>query len=348
MKKWLKINLILLSTIVFSIIGLNFFMDPFWCFAHNHQYNSIQKGTNERQQKANYIYFTEKKFDALLLGSSRTTYMNRHAFQGMQVFNFSARGMRPQEYLTYIDFTIHDCQQPIQTIILGVDFFGYLNYGSFMFNNAPEIVTTTQSPLYRQKVLLTFDALNTSFKNIRDFFNNNNHVDRYNRDNVKSSFKHPADLLSWDAYIQKDALEYTKAEYSSIPNPNYLKILSVIKEKYSNKDFIIYTTPIAKPLFQQLIKTGHYQDYENWLRKLVGTYGIVHHFMYKNFVTENYLIYFADCNHPYVDTNTLIAHQILNLPDANIPSDFGMLLTKENIESKLNELRQINGIKLSI
>lgn len=330
------------------ILGLNFFMDPFWCYSHNHQYNSIQKGTNERQQKANYIYFTDKKFDTLLLGSSRTTYMNHHAFTGMKVFNFSAKGMRPQEYLNYIDFTLQDSHQAIQTIILGVDFFGYLNYGSFMFENASAIVDATKSPLYRLKILLTFDALNTSMKNLRDYSKHENRVDRYNRDNVKSSFNHPNDLSYADAYIHHDALGYAESEYSSTPNPNFTKIFTTIKNKYQNKQFIIYTTPISKPLFEQLVNTGHYTDYENWLRTLVNIYGTVHHFMYNNTVTSNYLIYFADCNHPYVDTNTLIAHRILNLNDPEIPFDFGMLLTKENIEKKLEELRKINDIKASI
>jgi hypothetical protein len=348
MKQWLKVNLIILATFIVLIAGLNFFMDPFWCFSHSHKYNSVQKGTNERQQKANYIYFTEKKFDTLLLGSSRTTYMNHHAFTGMKVFNYSAKGMRPKEYLTYIDFTVHDCHQPIKTIILGVDFFGYLNYGSFMFNDTATIVNATKSPLYRLKTLFTFDALNTSFKNLRDYSKHDNRVDRYNRDNVKSSFKHPTDLTAADAYIQNDALGYSQAEYSSTPNPNFSKILSTIKSRYPDKQFIIYTTPVSKLLFNQLIKTGHYQDYENWLRTLVATFGAVHHFMYSNTVTENYLLYFADCNHPYVDTNTLIAHRILHLTDPNIPSDFGIILTKDNIEEKLKVLRRLNRIQASL
>jgi hypothetical protein len=344
MKKWLLLTLTVFGTTLFLIGIFNFFMDSFWCFEHSHRYNSVQKGTNERQQKANYLYFTTKKYDTLLLGSSRTTYMNRHAFKNMDVYNFAARGMRPQEYITYIDFAINNCHQPIKTIILGTDFFGYLSYGLFMFNNAPGIVKTTQTTYYRWKLLFSFDATNNSIKNFRDYYHQRN-IDRYDRDNVKSSFPHPTDFTGFDERIQSDTLGYAQAEYSSKPNPNFSTILKEIKTKYQTKKFFIYTTPVSRPLFLQLIKTGHYHDYENWLRDLVNIYSEVHHFMYINSVATNYRKYFADCNHAYSDTYTLIAHDISATDDPSIPKDFGMLLTKENIEEKLLELRILNGVQ---
>ena len=345
MKNWLKISLIILSIILISIGVFDLFMDSFWCFNHKHQYNSVQKGTNERQQKANYIYFTSNKYNTLLVGSSRTTYMNRHAFKGMNVFNFSATGMRPQEYLTYINFVIQDSRQPIKTIILAVDFFGYLNYGAFMYNNAPSIVQASKSPYYRWKLLFTYDALNNSFRNLRDYLNPQKHSDRYNRDNVKSRFKIPAvgskklQLLA----VQKDSLEYSRAEYSSKPNPEFNRIMNTIKEAHQDKQFIIYTTPVTNVLFKTMVQTGHYNDYENWLRKLVSIYGTVYHFMYINTIGDNFIDNFADCNHAYPETNAIVARKIIT-QNKDEPKDFGIILTSENIEIKLQELRFLNGI----
>ena len=345
MKNWLKISLIIFSIILISIGAFNLFMDSFWCFNHKHQYNSVQKGTNERQQKANYIYFTSNKYDTLLIGSSRTTYMNRHAFKGMNVFNFSATGMRPQEYQTYINFVIQDAHQPIANIILAVDFFGYLNYGAFMYDNAPGIVQATKSPYYRWKLLFTYNALNNSFRNMRDYLNPQKHSDRYNRDNVKSRFKIQAigskelQLLT----VQKDALVYSRAEYSSQPNKQYSNIMNNIKEAYKKKKFIIYTTPVTNILFKTMIQTGHYRDYEDWLRKLVTVYGTVHHFMYMNSIGNNYSDNFADCNHAYPETNAIVARKIITQNKSD-PKDFGIILTSENIEIKLQELRLRNGI----
>lgn len=335
--------------ILISISAFNLFMDPFWCFEHKHRYNQFQKGVNERQQKANKIYFGSKKYSTLLIGSSRTTYMNQNSFQGMYVYNFSAAGMRPQEYLTYINFIINDAHQPIQNIIIGMDFLGYLNYGSFMFNNASSVVKTTKSHLYRWKLLLSYDAFDNSLRNMRDYLNPKKHSDRYNRDNVKSRFKIPVvgnkeqQLLA----IQKDVLSYSRAEYSSQPNPEFSHIIHTIKEDHHDKQFILYTTPISEPLFRELIYKGHYTDYENWLRNLVSIYGKVYHFMYINSVSKNYLEYFADSNHAYPETNELIAHKITFAEDPKIPHDFGIILTPENIEAVLTQLRIIHGIVYS-
>lgn len=342
-KKWILINLTLIFVSLVFIASFNFFMDPFWCFEHSHKYNSIQKATNERQQKSNYIYCTSHTYDTILLGSSRTTYMNRHDFANMQVFNFAAPAMRPQEYLTYIDFVINDTKQPIRNIIIGTDFFGYLNYGLFKFTNAASIVNTSKTSLYRWKVLFSFDATNNSIKNIRDFYYQKD-IDRYNRDNVKSSFPKPTDLVKFRKQVLDGAKRYKQDEYSSTANVNFYSIMSTIKTKHNKKVFFIYTTPVSSPLFYQLIESGQYKNYENWLRSLVQIYGTVYHFMYINSVAKNYEKYFHDSNHAYTETNTLIAHKITNFSDNNIPSDFGMLLTRKNIESKLIELRYLNGI----
>jgi len=336
MKNWIKKTLLSLCTILLIIASINFFIDPYWTFNHNNKYNSIQRGTNERQQKANYIYFTSKTYNAVLLGSSRTTYMNRHSFSNMNVFNFSATAMRPQEYITYIDFVIDNAKQPIDTIILGMDFFGYLDYGLFKFDNAPSIVSNTKSFLYRWKLLLSFDALNTSFKNIRDTLKNKTE-DNYDRDEVKHRKVKKVNIESFKKYVMKDAKIYTREEYSSKPNINFKEIISHIKEKYNNKKIIVYTTPVSQPLFDEMIKSGHLNDYKDWLRDLINTFGEVHHFMYPNIISQNYWKYFADSNHVYPRTNHILAQQIItNYTFQKI--DFGILLNKQNIEEFLNSI----------
>ncbi|MFA7571631.1 MAG: hypothetical protein WCY75_10380 [Sulfurimonadaceae bacterium] len=336
-KEWVKFYGILLIVSLLFIGSLNFFMDPFWTFSHSHKYNNLQKGTNERQQKANHIYFSDKKYDSLLLGSSRTTYMNRNSFVNLEVFNFSASGMRPKEYYTYIDFVVNKTRQPIENIIIGMDFFGYYMYGLFMFDNAPLIVETTQSIGYRWKTLFSFDALNNSFKNLRDYQKNRTD-DRYNRDIVKVRNY----IYHTKEQVKKDVKNYSKTSYSSRVNKDYQNILSNIRDTFRNKNFIIYTTPVSEPLFLELILLNQYHNYENWLRELVRVFDKVYHFMYLNTISKNYIEYFSDSNHAYTKTNDIIAKKVSGLIVE--PNDFGMILTKENIEEKLKELRKLNGI----
>lgn len=342
MKKWIKINLFLLLGLLLTVSILNYTVDPFWCFEHQNNLNQYQKATNERQQKANYIYFTSKQYDTILLGSSRTTHMNRHAFKGMNVFNFSASSMRPQEYKTYIDFVIHDAKQPIQNIIIGTDFFGYLSSGRFICDNPSSIVRATKSPFYRWKLLFSYNTLSNTFKNIRNTFISSKRSDFYNRDEVKTMIRQTVDTRKYGE-IPQDVIDFSRTEYAGNPNPNYYQILNDIKNTYNNKKIIIYTTPISKALFDQMVYMGHYPHYEQWLRDLVAIYGSVYHFMYLSPIATNYIAYFKDSHHAYPETNALIAQKIASQCISE-PKNFGMILTRENIETKLQELRVLNGV----
>jgi len=330
-KKWVKKYLSLIIFLFFLVLTVNYIMDPFWTFNHSYNFNSVQKGTNERQQKSNYIYFTDKKFDTLLIGSSRTTYMNPYFFDNFKVFNYSTVAMRPQEYPVFLDFAIKESKQPIETIILAVDFFGYLDNKLFKYNEGPKIIENTKSFLYRWKTLLSFDALNTSFKNLRDYIKDE--PDRYTRDMVKSFEKRePASI---EGQIIVDIEDYKNEAYSGKPNINYFNILNGVKEEYNDKKFIIYTTPVSYPLFQEMVRLGHEENYKNWLRTLVEIFGEVHHFMYINSVTKDYTKHFGDSNHVYPETNKIIADTITQ--KRNRIEDFGIILNKNNIEFFLNK-----------
>lgn len=338
MKKWAKLNLIFLGLILLFIGSLNYFMDPYWTFNHKHKWNDIQKGTNERQQKSNYIYFTNKEYDTLLLGSSRTTYVNPNSFKNLKIFNFSAAGMRPHEYSTYIDFVVNNTSQDIKTIIIAMDFFGYLDYGLFMFNEAGSVVSNTQELFYRWKILFSKDTTETSIKNLRD--NLKKRIDdRYNRELIKTRLIRPKSSTLNNQIIE-DVEIYTRTEYSGNKNNNFLPIIQKIKEKYKDKKIIIYTTPISEPLFQKLIELKKLDYYYNWLSDLVNTFEVVHHFMYPNYISSNYLDFFADSNHGYSITYDYMAKTIQNNYNDKY-HDFGMKIDKLNKKEKFLLLEEI-------
>jgi len=330
--KWIKKYLLVISLILIFIGLFNYTMDPFWTFNHSHKFNNFQKGINERQQKSNYIYFTDKKYDTLLLGSSRTTYMNPNSFENHKVFNYSAVAMRPQEYKTFIDFAIKDSNQPIDTIILAVDFFGYLDHKLFKYNQGPKIIENTKSLFYRWKNLFTFDAFEASLKNLKDYFKKR--ADRYDRQLVKSYALR--DIKSVESQTQKDVETYRKEAYSGNGNKNLYDILSNLRNDYNDKKFIIYTTPISYPLFKEMLELKHKENYKNWLRDLVKIFGEVHHFMYLHSIALDYTKYFGDSNHAYPKTNEIVAKTIEHRK--NMINDFGIILNKNNIEDFLSKI----------
>lgn len=329
MKKWIVKFLSIALFCLVCVGALNYWMDPFWVFNHSHKYNSIQKAVNERQQKTNYIYFTQNKFDTLLLGSSRTTYAHSSSFLPLNVFNYSASGMRPHEYLAFIDFAINDSKQPIENIIIAMDFFGYLDGALSKFRNPSDITNSTKMPYYRYKILFSFSSFNNSIKNLRD--NLKNKIDdRYDRNLVRTRIQKE----NVEKEIKNDLEHYAKNAYAHTALANYKGLIKEIKNKYDDKKFIIYTTPISTPLFNKMLELEHIDNYKNWLRDLVEVFEEVHHFMYINSVTNDYNNYFADSNHAYPKTYDIVAKTVLQRK--NIINDFGIILTKDNLEEFLS------------
>ena len=135
--------------------------------------------------------------------------MNPNSFENYKVFNYSAVAMRPQEYKVFIDFAIKDSNQPIDTIILAVDFFGYLDNKLFKYNQGPKIIENTKSlpsfidnkVLNRQKVYQEVETIKEIevIKEVKipvypDFYIN---MSDLNNSNIKNLFIVPFKALKF-------------------------------------------------------------------------------------------------------------------------------------------------------
>ena len=94
----------LVVAIVGALSAFIYYIDPLWLFGTSHKYNDVQVAFNERQQKMNHIYYQPFEYDTLLLGSSRSTYINQHDFEGMDVYNFAVSNISVREYNAFIEF----------------------------------------------------------------------------------------------------------------------------------------------------------------------------------------------------------------------------------------------------
>jgi hypothetical protein len=342
-KRWVRIYL----GVVLCIIGLfgffNYAIDPLWTFCHSHRYNNAQPGFDERQQKTNRAYFCGlEQYNALLLGSSRTTYINQHDFAPLRVFNYASVSMYPSEYDGWITVAETIKGKPFDVIILGVDFFGS-NAGPFgkqqMHDTPPAsyYFDKTRSFLYRWKMLFSMDTFRKSIESVRHSFIPGT-VD-YTRENVKKTI-HISNKRKQQAIVHQVQLHAVWVYGKRYRFNTQLKnILHSLKKKHADSKFIVFTSPISSELFKLMVKSGNLPDYERWLRTLVETFGMVYDFMGINSITSDPNNY-ADLHHFYPDIGRLIAHRIMNTNDSNIPSDFGIAVTKENLEAHLQEIRR--------
>lgn len=336
-KKWLLITLILYISPLLYIGGFNMFIDPLWMFNHKHKYNDIQGAYNERQQKVNKIAYNNFNYDTLLLGSSRTTYINQNDFEGLKVFNFAVSSMSIQEYKAFIEFAIRNNNNEFDNIIIGLDFFATSSSRDII--NPYEYIKNTKDFLYPIKVLLSYDTYKVySVENFKASYRNEYIFMRnYNRHNIAV----PTDKQKEtnEARIKDTLKTYENKVYGETYeyNNNYKRILKELKQSNPDVNFIIFTTPVTSSLFNSLIESGRLSDYQRWLKDVVEVFGEVHHFMYVNSVTTNFSNYY-DGHHFYPHVGSLIAHRIVNNQDPNLPNDFGILITKDNIDFYLKDL----------
>lgn len=325
--------------VVFSAASFIYFIDPMWTFGHKHKYNDVQTVINERQQKTNQIKFLPFEYDTLLIGSSRSTYINEHEFSGMNVFNYAVSNISIQEYSSFIEYAKSERGREFDTIIIGLDFFKSSIKESSAKLSIDQYATEANKPFYRYKNLLSYDLLEYSWQNFKTSRNNKVEEERvYNREHVASAKDIDPSLKEKQtiAKIEKFRKEFYGETYQY--NPDYKNILMELKKNNPNTKFIIFTTPISTPLFTALVDEGRLTDYENWLEDIVSVFGGVYNFMYPNTVTNDINNYF-DGHHFYPPVGTLIAHRISQDEDENLPADFGVYVDDEHIAVHIKTIK---------
>ena len=335
--KWIKIFFGLSLIGVLFIGGVNYIVDPLWMFDHSNKLNQKQEGFDERQQRTNYIYFKSKgDFDGILLGSSRATFVNQNDFKNMNIFNYSSSSMQPFEYKGYIDFAKKVKGKDLKYIIIASDFYGTNIPKDIKFENPEFYIGNTLNFAY--KSIFSIDAISKSIKNIKfSLFGTSMY---YDRENIKYQDKvSEADRYKrYTENIKRHTLElsYPKYEY----NNEYINILKTIKNENLNSKFIIYTSAVTSDLLVSIIKNGkRWEDYKRWLHELVEVFGEINHFMSINSITNN-LENYPDDDHAYPSVLKLLANKLSNVENKNIPEDFGVLVTKDNIDEHLENLRK--------
>ena len=339
-----KFLIFVFSCFVFIAGGVgavNYVVDPLWTFSHSNNLNNIQKGFDERQQKTNYItYGNLENHDGILLGSSRTTFIAENNFVNKNIYNYASSSMFPYEYKGYIDYFKQKINKPLKYIIIGSDFFGTNtpNFKQIKFEQPSFYIENSNEYFYRYKSLFSIDTLKFSLTNVKNSFFGAEQY--YDRRNIKYHTKVSENerLQRYTKNLVRHTNDLCGEKY--VWNNEFIKIHETIKKENKTSNFIIFTSPVTADLLVSIIKNAkRWQEYEKWLRELVNVFGEVHHFMTINSVTKN-LDNYPDDDHYYPHVAKLLAHKISATVNSDIPKDFGILVTKENIDQHLENLRQ--------
>ncbi len=338
-KKWLR-NLVLTSVIIFApiligVMGFNYYVDPLWNFNHSNKLNQFQVPFDERQLKTNALTVSKEDYDSLLIGTSRTTYINQSDFIGLNTFNYSVSSMRINEYNDYIEYAKKRMGKDIKVIIMEV-FPKHLEFPQ-AFDLPEEYIMIAEDPLYRIKSLFskdTFDKAKTNFDLSKTLTVSG--YRSYNRESIaiakEISSQERTENIARDIQTTEVTDAYEIEDYKA-----YLK---EIKSNNPNTLFILFSPPYLDVKFKNdFASEEDFAEYERWLRECVEVFGDVYNFMYTNSITSNEENYY-DSQHFYPPIGTLIANKVMQNDEAVIPEDFGVHITSENIDEHLTFVRE--------
>jgi len=337
-QRWFGITLVVVLVPLLLVGGFNYYIDPLWNFSHANKYNRIQISFDERQQKTNRLTWGKNNYDTLILGSSRTTYMNQNDLAGHRAYNYALSIMLLEEYYDYVQYARIKNGRDFDYIIIGLDFFvtnkniklqNDFNPPSYYINKSNEFA-------YRYKTLLSLDLLDYSLKNFEASQRGIPQTFDYDRNNIKTLNRVSAAVQQ--EQIRANLVRYKNDIYANYEYRDVKQILSSLKADNPNTTFIVFTTPTARPLWDLMVAQGLMPYYEQWLKDSVEVFGQVYNFDYPNYVTNNLDNYY-DASHVYPEVENLIVHKIINCPD-NLIADFGILLNRENIATGLEDIRK--------
>lgn len=325
------------------IMAFNYMVDPLWIFQHDNKWNDIQQGFNERQQKVNKFTFSNKKYDALLLGSSRSTYINQHDFKDLDVFNFAVSSMYVEEYKGYIDYAKKVNGGPFDYIFLGLDFFA-ANKNRKLSSEKPEFyIDQTNSYMYRAKSIASFDTLKKAWPIFLSSMDNKPvFIDHryYDRENVAYPFPVSDELRQ--KRIETNIYEFFKNDERFVYDPNIKKMLEELVRSNPGTKFIVFTTPVTLPRFVvELQNEDYWKGYVQWLSDLTDVFGTVYNFMDINEVTVDEKN-FIDSHHFVPEIGSKIVDFIWNKrenAESQDPFAFGKAVTADNKDEMISKIK---------
>lgn len=335
-KKWCVFLLSIITIVTLVAVTVNYVLDPLWCFSRVNYFSKKSIIIDQRLQKTNRITFGDKGYDAVIIGSSRTELVNQNEFGGCRAFNYAIPALTPEEYLPYLNYFKSKSETNLQYVFLGLDFFSTTRYRTISHHHPEYYFNQSNGRYYKLYMLLGLDTLRHLIKDKFSEYQYFNY-DRVNNvlmpktipgDERRRIFDHRLDMFKRTFY-NKNFYVY---------DVRIKNIYEEIKRTNPRSKIVVFLTPESQPLYEHLIKTGRFNDYAKWLTETVEVFGGVYNFMYLNSITKNTTNY-IDADHFYPRVGTLIAHKISGVKDENIPIDFGVYVTKDNLQQHLAFLR---------
>lgn len=344
-------SLIGIASIPICLVGaFNLAIDPqdifktpnYWKINHA----KINKDNNDRLFKA--VDIIRLQPTNLIAGSSRTK-------QGIDpespvlsseqnFYNLAINGPNFYEVRRYIEHAIYN-QPELERIVLGVDFF--------MFNQDLENQPTFKnSRLEKKRIIIddkiknlfSLDVLSTSLDTVKASKKSPQTIDDDYGDNgfmPNRNFNNGESIWRFQQSIKLFFSLHSEYQFSQAYGDDFKKIVELCKQ--NNIELIVFISPAHATNWESIYTMKRWDVFEQWKRDLVTVIPVWDFSGYNSVTTEpiaKYMKNYVDNSHYTPEIGNSILQRILDRKTQEIPQDFGILLTTENIETHLQKIRE--------
>lgn len=344
-------RLFLLSILgIVGLVGLiNFLVDPYDIYQTPKvvgiNNSKPEKNNNDRLYKAVDIIRIKPK--TVILGSSRTKQgidpEHPILLEIQPSYNLAINGANMYELRRYLEHALKN-QSQIQKVILGLDFF--------MFNQFLENQPTFSETRLEKKYIDIPDLINSLFslstleisqETISASFSS------HDRDTSYGENGFAPHRTSEDGQTQgrfKGSInQFFEIHHQYKLSENYLadfkKIVDICRK--NQIDLVVFISPSHATQWEAIEAIGAWESFENWKKDLVKITPVWDFSDYNSITSEpikDVMENYADNSHYTKKVGDLVLNRIFSYQVEQVPSDFGVLMTPDNIEKHLETIRQ--------
>ncbi len=346
------------SFLTFITIFFNICIDPYdiWMLPRKEGINlyAVRSEDNERLLKP--IHLIAYKPDVIFMGNSKCDFAIDPDYFGQitgieKVYNASLRSGQPYEMRKYLEFTLSNNPE-LKAVYLAIDYemfqFQEKKMPGFDENQINRSSITLDNVF---KTTLSWDALKDSLMTLKYNQENQYAFRAYEKTGKMSESSLKLIFEEEDSFYKNtrgfiiNQYMRNKASDDTMCEDKFQELKKIVEICKSNQiELTVFVLPVHA--IHMDVYDKNWKRYEEWERRLVDIVPIVDFLSYNEMtmtssdVSINENKYFWDSAHIKSQVGNIILNRLANKSDAKEEEDFGILVSKENVEEHLCKIRQ--------
>jgi hypothetical protein len=353
-KKTSQFNYLLLGTIALSSLGIsfgNYLIDPYDIFRY-HKFVDVklikpEKLSYDRLFKT--IDIINIKPEIIILGSSRAKQgldPNHKGFpDDTTIYNLGIDGSNTYEILRYLQHSYVN-QPNLKKVILGID--------HYMFNDFYELQDSFSEKRLGKTHITGTDLLNALFSQDALISSKNTIIENLgvSKDNKNLTYGDNGFFYHREPKDGKTSWRFTNTinqyfgfhkQYKLSENRfnDFKEIVEFCRKNHI--ELVVFISPSHATQWEALRVTDRWDSFETWKRKMVELTPVWDFSGYNSITTEpikDVMTNYVDNSHYTPNIGNFVLNRILSSEPEQVPQDFGVLMTPENIDEHLAKIRR--------